>query len=164
MTGRGQANVLTRATAILAALFFATSLGLTLLARYGHGNQLNFNVPAWAGRKGAGAALVQGAGQRARPGACHPAAARGRRRSAARGGRWQCDAGGAQPGRHRDAGRAERHARAQESAGARQRPRKPSAGGGFGSDEPAEVADAPQQRVDGMARPALALPKSGESR
>jgi preprotein translocase subunit SecG len=33
MTGRGQANVLTRATAILAALFFATSLGLTILAR-----------------------------------------------------------------------------------------------------------------------------------
>jgi preprotein translocase subunit SecG len=33
MTGRGQANVLTRATAILAALFFATSLGLTVLAR-----------------------------------------------------------------------------------------------------------------------------------
>jgi preprotein translocase subunit SecG len=32
MTGRGQANVLTRATSILAALFFATSLGLTLLA------------------------------------------------------------------------------------------------------------------------------------
>ena len=33
MTGRGQANVLTRATAILAALFFATSLGLTILAK-----------------------------------------------------------------------------------------------------------------------------------
>ncbi|WOJ89438.1 preprotein translocase subunit SecG [Methylocapsa polymorpha] len=33
MTGRGQANVLTRATAILAALFFATSLGLTVLAK-----------------------------------------------------------------------------------------------------------------------------------
>ncbi len=33
MTGRGQANVLTRTTAILAALFFATSLGLTILAR-----------------------------------------------------------------------------------------------------------------------------------
>jgi preprotein translocase subunit SecG len=32
MTGRGQANVLTRATSILAAMFFATSLGLTLLA------------------------------------------------------------------------------------------------------------------------------------
>lgn len=32
MTGRGQANALTRATAILATLFFITSLGLTLLA------------------------------------------------------------------------------------------------------------------------------------
>ncbi len=30
MTGRGQANVLTRATGILAALFFITSLGLTV--------------------------------------------------------------------------------------------------------------------------------------
>ena len=34
MTGRGQANALTRAPAILAALFFATSLALTLLANY----------------------------------------------------------------------------------------------------------------------------------
>lgn len=32
MTGRGQANVLTRTTAILAGLFFLTSLGLTILA------------------------------------------------------------------------------------------------------------------------------------
>ncbi|MGV6873677.1 preprotein translocase subunit SecG [Pseudochelatococcus sp. B33] len=32
MTGRGQANVLTRTTAVLAALFFLTSLGLTILA------------------------------------------------------------------------------------------------------------------------------------
>jgi preprotein translocase subunit SecG len=32
MSGRGQANVLTRATAILAGLFFVTSLGLTILA------------------------------------------------------------------------------------------------------------------------------------
>lgn len=32
MTGRGQANVLTRATAILAALFFLTSLALTIHA------------------------------------------------------------------------------------------------------------------------------------
>ena len=39
MTGRGQANVLTRATAILAAMFFATSLGLTVLANYGHANK-----------------------------------------------------------------------------------------------------------------------------
>lgn len=34
MTGRGQANALTRATAILAALFFATSLFLAVLAGY----------------------------------------------------------------------------------------------------------------------------------
>ena len=35
MTARGAANTLTRATAILAAAFFVTSLGLSLLARYG---------------------------------------------------------------------------------------------------------------------------------
>jgi preprotein translocase subunit SecG len=35
MTGRGQANALTRATAILAGLFFLTSLVLTLMASYG---------------------------------------------------------------------------------------------------------------------------------
>jgi preprotein translocase subunit SecG len=35
MTARGAANALTRATAILAAAFFVTSLGLTLIARYG---------------------------------------------------------------------------------------------------------------------------------
>jgi preprotein translocase subunit SecG len=34
MTGRGQANALTRATAILGTLFFVTSLALTLLAHY----------------------------------------------------------------------------------------------------------------------------------
>jgi preprotein translocase subunit SecG len=35
MTGRGTANFLTRATAALAAAFFLTSIGLTLLARQG---------------------------------------------------------------------------------------------------------------------------------
>lgn len=35
MTARGAANALTRATAILAAAFFVTSLGLSLIARYG---------------------------------------------------------------------------------------------------------------------------------
>jgi preprotein translocase subunit SecG len=34
MTGRGQANALTRTTAVLAGLFFATSLGLAVLAGY----------------------------------------------------------------------------------------------------------------------------------
>jgi preprotein translocase subunit SecG len=35
MTARGAANALTRATAILAAAFFATSLTLSIMARYG---------------------------------------------------------------------------------------------------------------------------------
>ena len=35
MTARGAANALTRATGILAIAFFATSLSLSLLARYG---------------------------------------------------------------------------------------------------------------------------------
>ena len=34
LTGRGTANLLTRATAMLAAAFFATSISLTLLARH----------------------------------------------------------------------------------------------------------------------------------
>lgn len=35
MTARGAANALTRATAILAIAFFATSLSLSIIARYG---------------------------------------------------------------------------------------------------------------------------------
>ena len=35
MTARGAANTLTRVTAILATIFFITSLGLSILARYG---------------------------------------------------------------------------------------------------------------------------------
>ncbi len=35
MTGRGQANALTRATAILAGLFFVTSIALTVMATSG---------------------------------------------------------------------------------------------------------------------------------
>ena len=42
MTGRGQASALTRATAILAALFFATSMGLTILARFGQAPEVTF--------------------------------------------------------------------------------------------------------------------------
>ena len=37
MSARGQANVLTRATAILAAAFFATSIILTVISRYAGG-------------------------------------------------------------------------------------------------------------------------------
>jgi len=45
-TGRGQASALTRATAILATLFFATSLGLTILASYTRTNKSVFEQPA----------------------------------------------------------------------------------------------------------------------
>ncbi|MGH6818792.1 MAG: preprotein translocase subunit SecG [Methylovirgula sp.] len=46
MTGRGQANVLTRATAILATVFFATSLALTILANVTRAPKSIFeNVP-----------------------------------------------------------------------------------------------------------------------
>lgn len=38
MTGRGTANLLTKITAVLAGLFFMTSIGLTLLALQGRGN------------------------------------------------------------------------------------------------------------------------------
>lgn len=37
MSGRGTANLLTRATAVLAGLFFLTSIGLTVLALHGSG-------------------------------------------------------------------------------------------------------------------------------
>jgi preprotein translocase subunit SecG len=61
MTGRGQANALTRATGVLAALFFATSLVLAIMAGYNRGPRsildgaAPINAPA-----GAPAAPAQG--------------------------------------------------------------------------------------------------------
>ncbi len=60
MTGRGQASALTRATAILAALFFATSMGLTILARYNQAPETTFQditpvePPGGAAKEGEG--------------------------------------------------------------------------------------------------------------
>ena len=48
MTGRGAANFLTRVTAGLAAAFFVTSLGLTLLATRPATQRSIFDVPASA--------------------------------------------------------------------------------------------------------------------
>jgi preprotein translocase subunit SecG len=45
-SGRGQANALTRATAILATLFFITSLGLTVLATYTRSQKSIFETSA----------------------------------------------------------------------------------------------------------------------
>lgn len=52
MTARGAANVLTRATAILAAAFFATSLGLSLIAHYGAKPLDILDRPQPAGQQG----------------------------------------------------------------------------------------------------------------
>ncbi|MCK0197649.1 preprotein translocase subunit SecG [Ancylobacter sp. 6x-1] len=48
-SARGTANVLTRATAILAALFFLTSIGLTVLAGWGRGPTTIFAPAAQPG-------------------------------------------------------------------------------------------------------------------
>jgi len=45
-SARGTANVLTRATGILAALFFITSISLTVLAGWGRGPTTIFNAPS----------------------------------------------------------------------------------------------------------------------
>jgi preprotein translocase subunit SecG len=45
MTSRGSANVLTRATGILAAVFFATSLLLSILAGWGRQDRSIISVP-----------------------------------------------------------------------------------------------------------------------
>ena len=46
MSGRGQANFLTRTTAYLAVAFFATSLSLTLIANQSSGPSLLGTTPA----------------------------------------------------------------------------------------------------------------------
>jgi len=46
LTGRGTANVLTRTTAVLAAVFFVTSLTLTILAPGRKGGSSIFDAPA----------------------------------------------------------------------------------------------------------------------
>jgi preprotein translocase subunit SecG len=55
MSGRGQANFLTRLTAWLAAGFFLTSLGLTLLAQQQTRARSVFDAPAVSGTPDAGA-------------------------------------------------------------------------------------------------------------
>ena len=54
MTGRGQANALTRATAVLAAIFFITSLSLTVLANIGRAPKSIFEGVAPAGQTAPG--------------------------------------------------------------------------------------------------------------
>ncbi|MBH0237027.1 preprotein translocase subunit SecG [Methylobrevis albus] len=79
MSSRGSANVLTRATAILAALFFLTSIALTLLPRYMGGPASIFDGVPGAAPAPAGLPNLSGDGegilnQLQRPGAQTPAA------------------------------------------------------------------------------------------
>lgn len=60
MTARGAANALTRATAILAVAFFATSLTLSIIARYGaQPIDILDRVPATQGSQDGGGVLDQ---------------------------------------------------------------------------------------------------------
>ncbi len=63
MSARGSANVLTRTTAILATIFFLTSLGLTLLTRYGERpssilDQIQSQSPAPGAAGGSGQGIL----------------------------------------------------------------------------------------------------------
>jgi preprotein translocase subunit SecG len=60
MTGRGQASALTRATAILAALYFATSMGLTILARFNQAPDMTFQSLTPAESEGGAAKKEEG--------------------------------------------------------------------------------------------------------
>lgn len=76
MSGRGQANFLTRTTSYLAIAFFATSLGLTLLANRTAGPSL-LGTQAPATTAPAGGTAAPAAGGPAAPAQPAPAAPRG---------------------------------------------------------------------------------------
>jgi preprotein translocase subunit SecG len=73
MSARGSANVLTRTTAILATIFFVTSLGLTLMSRYGERpssilDQIQSQTPApGAATGGSGEGILDQLPQRQAP-------------------------------------------------------------------------------------------------
>ncbi|MGE0280886.1 MAG: preprotein translocase subunit SecG [Rhizobiaceae bacterium] len=74
MTARGAANALTRATAILAAAFFVTSLGLSILARYSE-RPIDILDRLPAGQTGGGQGVLdQLGGEPTQPAAPAPAA------------------------------------------------------------------------------------------
>jgi preprotein translocase subunit SecG len=80
MSARGSANVLTRTTAILATIFFLTSLGLTLLTRYGERpssilDQIQSQSPAPGAAGGSGQGILDQLPARQAPAAGEPAPA-----------------------------------------------------------------------------------------
>jgi preprotein translocase subunit SecG len=58
MTTRGQGNVLTRSTAILAAAFFATSIALTIIARISGGGGSILESAPLQGQPGTGGGVL----------------------------------------------------------------------------------------------------------
>lgn len=75
MSGRGQANFLTRTTSYLAIAFFATSLGLTLLANRSAGpSLLGTSAPATSAPA---SSTAPASGESTAPAAPAPAAPRG---------------------------------------------------------------------------------------
>jgi preprotein translocase subunit SecG len=58
MTTRGQGNVLTRSTAILAAAFFATSIALTIIARISGGGGSILESAPLQGQPGTGGGIL----------------------------------------------------------------------------------------------------------
>lgn len=76
MSGRGQANFLTRTTSYLAIAFFATSLGLTLLANRSSGPSLLGTPPPATTAPASGTAAPTAGGSTA-PAQPAPAAPRG---------------------------------------------------------------------------------------
>jgi preprotein translocase subunit SecG len=71
MSARGTANALTRTTAILATLFFLTSLGLGILTRYqGNPTDILNRIPATSGQ---GNGILDSLGGGAKPPAKQPA-------------------------------------------------------------------------------------------
>ncbi len=74
MTARGAANALTRATAILAVAFFATSLGLSIIARYSDRPiDILDQVPAVSGEQNSGGGILDQLGGTEQPAAPAPA-------------------------------------------------------------------------------------------
>jgi preprotein translocase subunit SecG len=72
MTTRGQGNVLTRSTAILAAAFFATSIALTILARVSGGGGSILDAAPLQGPAGSGQGILDQLGPLTTPAPATP--------------------------------------------------------------------------------------------
>jgi preprotein translocase subunit SecG len=72
LSGRGTANALTRTTAVLAAVFMATSIALTIFAGGGQEGSILDELPAQGAPEGAGTGETTGSGTGASGDATQP--------------------------------------------------------------------------------------------